>query len=567
MSIAEENDDSTSRLTEALKDLEYYQKRVAELEAENSRLREENKQLREELASLKTTVAAVVARSIGAKADPSHSNNKGKKPGRRSGHRGESRKKPDHVDETVDLDQHVCPRCGGLLSDPPTEKYERFVEDIVPARLIVTKYVVNRRYCCNCAKLVSPEIPNVVGGGSNERFGLRLMLLIVSLKLLGLSYAKISSLFELLFNLDVSDATIEHSVMKIVEAFGPRYEELKSELRKEKSLHGDETGWRINGKNHWLWAFVGKWSVVYEIANSRGRDVPLKMLGRDYNGTVISDSWPAWNYVGGKHQRCLQHYRRDVDDTLTYKSPGMEFVAFARKLKRILNDSIKVGRTVKTKRDRLKAKKTFERRLEKLIEAHSSVWEKNCKRFIKRLRREKGMLFTFLEEKKGVLDWNNNSAERAIRPSVVIRKITYGNHSNERSGCAQGADEHQRDVQSEGIEFLRACHGLPESHFKTLNGYQFYYALTDKRLIISENAINRPWSEVVAVGDLNLHNDAGRYHTLLIETLKGPVNLTFLQGDYGHALRFRREVMHALALHNSGEEDVRMSILKLNTSD
>src|SRR5487761_705140 len=359
-----------------------------------------------------------------------------KKPGRKDGHRGESRKKPDHVDETVDLDQHVCPRCGGLLSDPPTEKYERFVEDIVPARLIVTKYVVNRRYCCNCAKLVSPEIPNVVGGGSNERFGLRLMLLIVSLKLLGLSYAKISSLFELLFNLDVSDATIEHSVM-IAEAFGPRYEELKSELRKEKSLHGDETGWRINGKNHWLWAFVGKWSVVYEIANSRGRDVPLKMLGRDYNGTVISDSWPAWNYVGGKHQRCLQHYRRDLDDTLTYKSPGMEFIAFARKLKRILNDSIKVGKTVKTKRDRLKAKKRFERRLEKLIEAHSSVGEKNCRRFSKRLRSERGMLFTFLEEKKGVLDWNNNSAERAIRPSVVIRKITYGNHSTE------GADAHK----------------------------------------------------------------------------------------------------------------------------
>ena len=45
------------------------------------------------------------------------------------------------------------------------------------------------------------------------------------------------------------------------------------------------------------------------------------------------------------------------------------------------------------------------------------------------------MLFTFLEE-LGV-DWNNNTAERAIRPSVVIRKITYGNQSME------GADAHK----------------------------------------------------------------------------------------------------------------------------
>lgn len=54
------------------------------------------------------------------------------------------------------------------------------------------------------------------------------------------------------------------------------------------------------------------------------------------------------------------------------------------------------------KRDRVSAKKRSERRLEKLIEAYSSAGEKNCKRFIKRLNREKGMLFTFLED-EGIL--------------------------------------------------------------------------------------------------------------------------------------------------------------------
>ena len=81
-------------------------------------------------------------------------------------------------------------------------------------------------------------MPNVL---SNERFGLRLMLLIVSLKLLGLSYAKITSLFKLIFNLEMSEASVEHSVMKVAEAFGPRYSDLISEVRNEKSLHGDET--------------------------------------------------------------------------------------------------------------------------------------------------------------------------------------------------------------------------------------------------------------------------------------------------------------------------------------
>jgi transposase len=444
LSTVEELDAENGRLKKELSKLKEentdLKEKLSSLEEKYKLVVEDNKQLHEELSSLKTTVSAVVARGIGAKADSSSSNNKKKHqpPGRKNGHEGKSRRKPLHIDARVELDQSTCPKCGGYLSENSTDTYTRVVEDIVPARLVATEYVVRRRYCKRCGGQVSPSIPNVIGGGSNERFGLRLMLLVVSLKLLGLSYAKISSLFELLFNLEMTEAAIEHSVARVAEAFGPVYDQLVSDIRREeKSLHGDETSWRIKGKNHWLWAFVGKWSVVYEIANSRGRDVPLEILGSDYPGTVISDSWPAWNYVGKKHQRCLQHYRRDVDDTLTYKSPGIEFVPFSKKLKRILNDAIKVGRSINVKRDRLRAKKRFERRIEKLIEVYSSIGEKNCKRFVKRLRREKGMLFTFLEEKKGVVDWNNNAAERAIRPSVVIRKITYGNQSTE------GADAHK----------------------------------------------------------------------------------------------------------------------------
>ncbi len=400
-------------------ELEYYRKRCSELEAENAKLREE-------LLALKTTVSAVVARSIDAKANAERK--RYKKSGRREGHEGSGRSRPEHVDVTVELDQSTCPRCGGVLSEKPTDSYTRVVEDIVPARVVVTEYVVRRRYCCSCRKQVSAPIPNVVGGGSNERFGLRLMLLVVSLKLLGTSYEKIGSLLKLLFNLDLTEAAMVHCVMTVAEAFGPRYEELKKELKREASLGGDETGWRIKGKNHWLWAFVGKWSVIYEVARSRGKDVPLKVLG-DYGGTMISDSWPAWNYVGKKWQKCLVHYLREIEDTLKYKNPGKEFARFAKKLKRILRDSIRVGEKVKVHEERLRAKARLEARVDALIASYSSSSEKNCARFLKRLRRERGMLFTFLEE-DGV-EWNNNAAERALRSSVVIRKITYGNQSDE----------------------------------------------------------------------------------------------------------------------------------------
>ena len=78
-----------------------------------------------------------------------------------------------------------------MLSEKHTDSYTRVVEDIVPAMVVTTKYVVRRRYCRCCGRQVSPQIPNVIGGGSNERFDLRRMLLTVSLKMLGMSYEKI----------------------------------------------------------------------------------------------------------------------------------------------------------------------------------------------------------------------------------------------------------------------------------------------------------------------------------------------------------------------------------------
>jgi transposase len=419
---------NASQYDVVVRELEQYKKRCSELEGQVAKLESENRGLRQELESLKTTVHAVVARSIGAKADTGKERWKRyKKSGRKAGHVGATRARPAKIDATVELDQSMCPRCGGVLSENHTDSYTRVVEDIVPARVVVTEYVVRRRYCCGCRRQVSAPIPNVIEGGSNERFGLRLMLLVVSLKMLGTSYEKIGSLLKLLFDLDLTEAAMVHCVMAVAEAFGPRYEQLKEELRREASIHGDETSWRIKGKNHWLWAFLGRWSVVYEVDRSRGKDVPKKVIG-DYRGIVISDSWGAWNHIGVRWQRCLVHYLRELEDTIRYKNPGEDFIPFRKKLKRILRDAIRMAEA-KDHGERLRAKARLEARVDALILSYSQSREKNCTRLLKRLRRERDMLFTFLEE-DGV-DWNNNAAERALRSSVVIRKITYGNQSGE----------------------------------------------------------------------------------------------------------------------------------------
>ena len=402
-------------------DLEYYRNRcnmleqqVKELIKDNEQVKEENRQLQEEITQIKKTVSALAARNIKVKPDK----HKNKKKKHVSNHARKSRCKPTHVDDTITVDQKECNVCGTELSEP-THTYSRIVEDILPAKAIITQYIIVRRYCKNCKKQMSGQVHTAL---PNERFGIRLMVLIISLKTLGLSYGKISNLLQMLFSLNLTESTINHAISKTAQAFGKKYTEMITELKKELNIHGDETSWRVNGENYWLWAFVGRWTVIYEIDKSRGAAVP-KIILDGYDGNITSDSYSAWNHVGTTHQRCHIHYIREINDTLQYKNPGPEFTPFAKCLKKILNDSHNMAQ-ITNESKRLLAKKNLEARISRMIS--KKYVENNCIRFVKRLRRERKMLFTFLVTGT---DYHNNTAERAIRPNVIIRKITNGHRS------------------------------------------------------------------------------------------------------------------------------------------
>lgn len=388
-------------------ELEYYRNRCNILE-------QENKELRKEITQIKKTVSALTARNIKVKPDK-HKNKKKKYV---SNHARKSRCKSTHVDDTITVDQKECNVCGTELSEP-THTYSRIVEDILPAKAIITQYIIVRRYCKRCKKQMSGQVHTAL---PNERFGIRLMVLIISLKTLGLSFGKISNLLQMLFSLNLTESAINHAVSKTAQAFGKKYTEMITELKKELNIYGDETSWRVNGENYWLWTFVGRWTVIYEIDKSRGAIVPKRILD-GYDGNITSDSYSAWNHVCTTHQRCHIHYIREINDTLQYKNPGLEFTPFAKCLKKILNDSHNIAQ-ITNESKRLLAKKNLEARILRMIS--KKYTEKNCIRFVKRLRREREMLFTFLITGT---DSHNNTAERAIRPNVIIRKITNGHRS------------------------------------------------------------------------------------------------------------------------------------------
>ena len=212
------------------------------------------------------------------------------------------------------------------------------------------------------------------------------------------------------------------------------YAQIQQQALHSAVLFADESGWRVDGKTHWLWCFTTRNLTYYMINRSRGSPALMKFFVEEFAGTLVSDFWGAYNaVVCALRQTRLVHLLRELDHTERYKSPGEHWPEFAKKLRRLVGDAIRLWRaqaempaeTYASRRERLGS------RLQELL---AVPWEdRHAKRLIERLRRHQNDLFTFLDQ-PGV-PFDNNTAERGVRPAVIIRKNSYGNRSERGADC------------------------------------------------------------------------------------------------------------------------------------
>ena len=383
--------------------------------------------LETELQEAKSIVSAAVAKSIGAKSEKKRSSgtkSRKKSNGGPSKHERSGLKRPERIDAEETADSHTCSNCGGSNLSEHTSSYTKIVMEITKTELKNIKITVKRRYCRNCKKIVSGSTPLAL---PNSRYGINFMMMMVILRLHGMSHQRIREIVEIIYSTRITESAINRMVDRVARDLGPLYGKIREEVRHSPAINGDETSWRVGGKNYWLWTAVSKYAVFYEMHRRRNSKVPKKILGKNYSGCVTSDSWAAWNVVGSTHQKCHLHYVRNIKDTIKYKHPGDDYKRHARTLRTILWDS-HLENIVPGGADALAVKKRLDNRIASLIGRLEKNRDcKHCNRMRKRLIRERDHLFTFLET-DGV-EYHNNRAERAIRPCVILRKNSNGSRS------------------------------------------------------------------------------------------------------------------------------------------
>jgi transposase len=351
---------------------------------------------------------------------------KGKKPGRKAGHPGSRRSTPDRVDERKEHRAECCPHCLGALQRC-NQTRTRYTEDI-PADIqpVVTEHTIHRDWCPCCRKQVEPVVPDALSG---SQIGNRVLTLSAWLHYgLGQTLDHVVDVFNHHLQFQVTPGGLMQQWYRLQEILFPWYEQIQEQALNSAVLHADETGWRVNGQGHWLWCFSSDRCTYYLIDRQRGRPVLARFFRREFQGTLVTDFWGAYNaVVCSRRQVCLAHLLRDLKHVEQYKHPSPQWPEFAKKLRRLLGDAMRLKRRqAELPREEYTSRRTrLHTRLDELI---ATPWnDSQAKRLLKRFRRHRHHLFTFLDDP--AVPFDNNHGERAIRPAVIIRKNTYGNRS------------------------------------------------------------------------------------------------------------------------------------------
>lgn len=406
------------------------QQRVEKLTAENKLLKQRVKELTLDGRQGEAGDAASAPSFV----KPPAAGRRRKRPGRKEGHPAALRPMPEKIDahQQVPLPQDPagrasCPRCNCCLLD--LRNHERIVEDIIPAKVVVTCYHTSSGWCPCCRKRVEsrameqPPAAHIPHG----QLGLNALATAMVLRVAHrLPFRQVKQVLVDLPGLSLSPGAVAAQVQRIADWFDGDYQKLMVELRCAPHVYADETGWRTDGKNGYLWAITSPSHTLYHVDKSRSGKVIEDLLGKAFGGTLVSDFYGAYSKMDCPKQKCLAHLLRELGDCAE-QSQAFKTGPFFARAKRLIKQMLLLKKQWDTLDDTRYTTRAcrLESKLEQL--AGADYDEPDAKRIAGRMRKHQKELTAFLWDKD--LDGTNNAAERAIRPAVVARKISGGSRS------------------------------------------------------------------------------------------------------------------------------------------
>jgi transposase len=407
------------------------QRWVREVWAENQQLRDTVEQLREIVRRNSQNSSQPPSQDRPEQKPTKESSGSPRQRGGQPGHPGHHRILVDEVDEVVVYKPICCEQCGALLLGEDPVPYRHQVTELPIVKPKVIEYQVHELTCPCCGQRNRGELPPEIAA---SWFGPNVISLAgYVMGRFRLSKRQMSDWLAECFAIPMAVSTVVNQQQVISAALATPVAELEPMVKKAPVCNIDETGWRQRDaqRSSWLWTVVTTQVTLFRIAPSRSGQIARGLLGDHYEGVAGTDRCSAYTWLQYR-QFCWSHLLRDFqqilerggdsypigwylklqaeyllmkwarvrDGTLDYFEFLAEFPAIQTQIRHWLT----IGLTVSSARTAATCRL--------LLAADADLW-----RFVSVPR----------------LEPTNNSAERALRHSVIWRRASHGTQSDHGS--------------------------------------------------------------------------------------------------------------------------------------
>lgn len=318
-----------------------------------------------------------------------------------------------YPEETILASAKKCPECGSKKLAPTGYIKKRKMIRLFITRKI-TQYEQQEARCEN-GHLILPQHHDLPDQGIYDK---KIVSLVNYLKFKArVPHNIITDLMRNVFNIPMTDTTSLNIIKRTSERLEPEYEQLGKEIKQQKLVGADETSLSVLGVNHWVWVFCNNILSFFKIHNKRGGDIVQQTLGKNFQGSLISDGWKTYTVYCHdnkiRHGRCWAHAKREVEFECKNKHADLY------KWYCDIYKSVKKARACKRER--------------KIKQMHNHL-KADLERWIGAAKARTSLRKLATKLENGGSDWltciiypeipmDNNESERSIRPFVILEKI------------------------------------------------------------------------------------------------------------------------------------------------
>jgi len=334
----------------------------------------------------------------------------------------------EKIDHYVECCLDNCPHCKSVFIQWTGDSEKLQQAELPEVKAVITEYELLKYRCFSCRKNSIATLPL---GIPDSVFGSKLMGLLATLTgVFHLAKREAIQLIKELYDVDIGLGSVSNIEERVSQALDPVYQRIHNFIMNSKLCkHFDETGWRDQGKRHYVWLACCEQATIYMIDRHRSSKAFFKLFTANPDHvSAVTDRYAVYS-IFKVHQYCLAHLIREFYNYAEKEGPDKAIgKALENELKKVchIHKKYREGEITLVQRNRRIGH--VKKKLEFHLEDGMANGSDDLFKLSETLLDDFDKLWAFTKIRG--MEPTNNLAERDLRKLVIWRRKSYGTRSN-----------------------------------------------------------------------------------------------------------------------------------------